>query len=479
MFLTTCTLYMYIYFIFNRNGHPMTEEVPIFEVPTSRLWLSDGLGFRDLASARRMNAFVLEMAGAALFLDPAAELHKMKREELFALAVQAQRAGLQEDVVGTLLVLAIDKNSHLGLLAFGQLLGQRFESSGRNGGDFAGRRELGRALRGVARILNRGALLEKFDDFRKECEAAAEAVTLRDTLAAFRRAGVNGSRYRVLAPALKSLRHLEGGGDEFQALMGPLPCWRPPVGVDVLAQTLAGEFPHLADIAADVANFVVGGAAASACPILLLGPPAIGKDSLLRRAAELVGRPHAELDLAGTSDNRTLQGTAKGWSSATPSHPATVCARTRCANPLLQYSELDRSGGSRRNGMVHETLLGLCEPTTRKRWHDVGLGTELDLSDVAVAFTANGTDDTPAALLSRLRVIMLGRPKPEHVAAILVQARRRYASELQLPIDSLPEVTPQAVQRLEAVARQGRFNLRLADRIVRALGRTPAPQRLN
>jgi len=404
-----------------------------------------------------------------LSIEPVDDLVKKPPFELLALAVRAQNAGLPVDVVASLLVFAVGRGSTLAAGALGQIVGQRLEDLSRIDVGRADRRNLLRIRRQVEQRLSERMLTEKFDEFRKEFELVGEAVRQGNIWEEFRRAGVDVSGYRMLAPYLKSLKHLEAA-DEFKPLLAPLPLWRSAVSPPVLATALAMEFPHFSEIAGDIAHFVAGGAQASVRPVLLVGPAGIGKDSLLRRAAELVGRPYGEYDVAGSSDNRIIKGTSKGWSSASPGHAATICARYRCANPLLVYSELDRAGGSRRNGMVNEAFLGLCEPSTRARWYDDGLGTELDLTEVAVAFSSNGVDDTPGPLLTRLRVIQLERPKPEHVAQILQQARRRLAAELRVPADSLPDPAPQLVERLEAVAKQGRFHLRLADRVVRALG---------
>ena len=457
----------------------MTDDKPIPANPYAQIWSQNGLGYLRPEEVRKMTEFVHESAGRALALDPKTDLFKLSRSDLLALAVRAQQDGLEENVVGTILVIAAGRGSTLALGALAQILGQRLDEAGRIGGDFAGRRDLRRTLRAVEEKLSARALLDKFDDFKKEFDAADEAVTLARTWQEFRKAGVTGATHRVLAPNLKSLRHIEGGGSEFRVLTGPLPLWRSRVAASVLATVLAAEFPHLSEFSSDIATFVAGGAAASARPLLLVGPPGIGKDSILRRAAELVSRPTGEYDLAGTSDNRILKGTSKGWSTACPGHAVEICVRHRCANPLLQYSELDRAGGGRRNGQVNEALLGLCEPESRKKWLDDGLGTEVDLRDVAVAFTANGTEDTPPALLSRLRVLRLERPKAEHVADVLVQARRRLAAERQVPIDDLPEPELVVIGRLERVARQGGFNLRIADRIVRALSELRTGRRLN
>lgn len=455
----------------------MSDDIPIPENSDAQLWSIRGVNGLMPGDVARISSYIHTTAASVLSLDPATDLIRLPHSEIFALAVRAKQAGVEVDVVASLLVLATGRGSTLAAAALAQFVGKRLAESEIFGGDSSDRRKLHRILREVDELLRRRPLLDKFDDLRKEFDAVGEKIRHGKVWAEFKRAGVCGAKHRVLAPNLKSLNHIEGGGDEFKLLSGPVPLWQSPVSTTVLAQVLAAEFPHCADIADDVAQFVAGGSAASARPLLLVGPAGIGKDSLLRRAAEIVKRPFAEYDLAGGSDTRILKGTSKGWSTAAPGHPATICARHRCANPLLLYSELDRAGGSRRNGQMHEALLGLCEPSTRRMWFDDGLGTELDLTDVAIAFSANGLDDTPSPLLSRLRILRLERPKAEHVLQILEQARRRLADELQVPLDMLPEPVPEAIARLEAVAKKGRFHLRLADRIVRALGgpesRTP------
>jgi hypothetical protein len=461
----------------------MRKDIFFDDVPASRMWLKGAVGMLYAHEMARMLDFVRAAVGSRLTLDPGVNLPMLPKADLLALAVRAQRIGMDTGVIGSFLVLASHRGSSLAVGGLAQLVAQQCADA-RDGGDrtpaaMAERHLLRRVLRMLQSRLDDLDLLEKFDHFLAEFSAAGEAVALGELWAEFRRTGTDGATHRIIAPKLKSLRHIEGGGEEFRLLTGPLPLWRSPVQASVLAAALAIEFPHLAGIVGEVAAFVAGGLAETRRPILLVGPPAIGKDSLLRRAAELVGRPHGEYDLAGTTDNRIIRGTSKGWATAAPSYPVAICAQTRCANPLIQYSELDRAGGSRNNGMVHETLLGLCEPSTRRIWFDDGLGTPVDLTDVAFAFTANGTADTPGPLLTRLRVLQLERPKPEHVRPILDQVRRRYAAENQIRVEHLPDVLPEVVARLEGVARQGRFNLRLADRIVRSLCKEPVDRPQN
>ncbi len=448
----------------------MTDDKPIADEPPSDLWLAGPFAVRHDHDFRRMLSFVLKQIGPALAIDPKTDLLRHSPAELVGIAVRAHQAGLGDDVVGSVLIFASGRGSSVAKWILAQLLARRLHAATEAGVGIQRRIELQKVLRSLAHRSQMGTVVDEFDVISKELAGASEAIAKTELWSAYRRSQTGEATYKIVAPKLKTSKHSEFGADEFKVLAGPLPLWRSPVSPAVLAEVLKAEFPHLSAVVDEVARFIAGGAAASMRPILLVGLPGIGKDSLLRRAAELVKRPLGELDLAGTSDNRILRGTAKGWSSAHPSFPTTLCAQHQCPNPIVQLSELDRAGGNRRHGQVHEALLSLCEPTTRRKWFDEGLGTEVDLGEVAFAFTSNSTDDTPRPLLSRLRVFHLEPPGPEHVAAILQQAQRRFAAESNLPIESLPEFAPEVIERLRTLARQKQFNLRLADRIARAVG---------
>ncbi|HAY06804.1 MAG TPA: hypothetical protein DCY26_09145, partial [Hyphomonas sp.] len=196
----------------------MTDDKPIAESPFARLWLTSGPGLRSIADTRQMSKYVLDAAGAALALDATTELPRMRRDDLFSLAVQATRDGLPGDVIGTILTLASARGSTLALVALAQKLGQHLGNPRAEEGRFAGWRKLRNALREIEVHLSNKDLLEKFDEIHKEIGAAAESATLRQTLAEFRRAGVNGTTHRVIAPSLKSLNHIDGGGNEFRSL---------------------------------------------------------------------------------------------------------------------------------------------------------------------------------------------------------------------------------------------------------------------
>jgi hypothetical protein len=440
--------------------------------PDSAIWRTVPLGALDSIRARRLERFALEKATGPLAIEADVDLSRLPAEELFALAVRAHDRQLDTDIVGTLLALSARKGSMLAKFKLAQILA---ELVGHSLGDSLVDTEAGKARSlafGVYRELRaRIHLADIFGDLekiRRQFEATADAVSSAMALEEMRKQGVSAGKWKVIAPGARNIRHIDGG-DQYRAVCLPMPLWASPVTPDILAASLTLEFPHLQTAAEAIAQVVAGGRAAADRPLLLVGPPGVGKDAIVRRAAELVRRPHAEFDLAGSADSRLLRGTAKGWSTASPSFPISVCVELKCANPVIQLSELDRAGGNRRNGVVAETLLGWCEPSTKKSWLDEGLGSAVDLSDVAFLFTSNGTADTPTALLSRLRVLTVEMPGPDHVRPLLAQALRRRAAALGIRVDDLPAVQPEAVLLLVNLAKRRRLSLRLLDRIVHTL----------
>jgi pimeloyl-ACP methyl ester carboxylesterase len=93
-----------------------------------------------------------------------------------------------------------------------------------------------------------------------------------------------------------------------------------------LRTTLRLEFPNMTDAINHIADDLVlrrwaGLTWVHIRPLLLAGPPGIGKSRFARRVARLLGTAYAELDVAGSSDNRMMQGTARGWKNAQPAWP--------------------------------------------------------------------------------------------------------------------------------------------------------------
>jgi len=145
-------------------------------------------------------------------------------------------------------------------------------------------------------------------------------------------------------------------------------------------------------------------------PMLIIGDPGVGKSHFARRLAELANTGSGVADLSGTADNRLIEGTPRGYTTAQPCFPALVMSQTRTANPVAIVEECDKAGGSARNGDPIASMLNLIEPGSARAYFDKALLAPINLSHVNWVATGNGLGRLPAAFLSRVDVFEVTPP---------------------------------------------------------------------
>jgi hypothetical protein len=217
-------------------------------------------------------------------------------------------------------------------------------------------------------------------------------------------------------------------------LSDPLPLPKLP-NLDVLEQTLRAEFPY----AEAAVGLIVKDLRLSARwgrremhlkPLLLVGPPGTGKSRLARRLAELSGAAFELIGCAGMSDNRSVQGTSRGYHTGHASVFARRLSASNCGGGIFVFDEIDKSGHGNVNGSIIDTLMSVTEPEST--FTDDYLQAPMDLSRCTFIATANRIDRLPMPLLSRFRVIEVAAPTVDHVPAICEAILSDLANEWQI-----------------------------------------------
>ncbi len=184
--------------------------------------------------------------------------------------------------------------------------------------------------------------------------------------------------------------------------------------------TLVHMLPHLQTVIDRLLMPMASYGTVTIPPVLLVGQPGCGKTTLAEELARLLALPSITIDGAGMADANVL-GVDHRWSTAGAAVHLDLVVQHMLANPCVIIDELEKVGGSTRNGDVQQKLMGLLEPRRAGSFMDTFLSVPVDYSGLNWLFTANSTDGIPAPLLNRLQIIRCPPPKGEHLPSLAPQ----------------------------------------------------------
>lgn len=191
-------------------------------------------------------------------------------------------------------------------------------------------------------------------------------------------------------------------------------------------------------------------------PILLNGPPGVGKTAYACALAELLGIGFQKIDLSSDGASFTLLGLDAGYGNAHPGLIWELLVKGKLSKMVL-LDEIDKANRTSKYGGT-QYLLSLLEPVSSKRFKDNCAQVEIDGSWLCYVASCNYLEEIDKPLLSRFEVFDIQAPDADQLRAVVRSIYRsirsseswgqNFAAELDDEvIDALSGFTPREVRR--------------------------------
>jgi len=144
-------------------------------------------------------------------------------------------------------------------------------------------------------------------------------------------------------------------------------------------------------------------------PILLNGPPGVGKTAIAQALAELLELPFRKISSGSMQHAFVLTGSDTHWGNSQSGEIFKMIGHSKSACGVIVLDEVDKIS-DRSDYAVLPALLDILEPESSKNFMDVSLGLTFDASRLFFILTCNDKGKLDPALLSRCLAFDIAAP---------------------------------------------------------------------
>jgi ATP-dependent Lon protease len=211
-------------------------------------------------------------------------------------------------------------------------------------------------------------------------------------------------------------RMLDKGAERFQVKPSGIPA------MDHLYDELPNFHAALDDVKRQLALCQDSRDALEITPMLLLGPPGVGKTHFAREVAKLLGTGCGFVSMASLTAGWVLSGASSQWKGARPGKIFETLVDGAYANPVIVIDEIDKARGEHAYDPLG-SLYSLLEHDSAHEFTDEFAEVPIDASQVIWVATANDEHAIPEPILNRVNVVEVRAPDRDQARAI---AQRLY-----------------------------------------------------